>query len=121
MPEEYFRDAPAIPVYTHAHQEVMQRTENPLLNAQKANVPVLKKESDVVKKTNAAGSKATQGFVPPPPPNGPKYPPPVGMPPAKLFPISVGVAPPANMSFPGMAPSDDGVPGADSSAGGIDG
>jgi hypothetical protein len=102
IPEEYFEDAPAIPSFQPTQQEVVARTENPLLNAQKASAPALKKESDLVKKGGAAKA-SSHGFVPPPPAAGPKYPPPAGMPPAKLYPISVGVPPPASMSFPGVA------------------
>jgi len=46
--------------------------------------------------------KVTQGFVPPPPDNGPKIIPPIGMAPVKTYPISKG-SPPPGMSFPNLA------------------
>ena len=58
----------------------------------------LLKESAVVK--NAVAEN--KGYVPPPPAAGPKLPAPAGMPKAKEFPISVGAAPPASMSFPNI-------------------
>lgn len=98
---------------------MVERTENPLLQANKAKPPPPPKEKAVV--TNAAQAP-THGFVPPPPAAGPKIPAPAGMPQAKLFPIST-TPPPATMSFPGLqsAPKEaptpaGGAPGASAEA-----
>ena len=40
--------------------------------------------------------------MPPPPSEGPKIAPPAGMPPVKVYPISVGVPQPSCMSIPGL-------------------
>ncbi len=77
---------------------MVERTENVLLAASKAkNAPAPKEKQAVAKKAEAP----TQGYVPPPPPNGAKITPPAGMPPVKTFPISTG-PPPSNMTFPGL-------------------
>ena len=47
-------------------------------------------------------AQADQGYVPPPPKDGPMIKPPVGMPNVRTFPIS-SHAPPPSMSFPDIA------------------
>lgn len=98
VPEEYYEDLPEVP--KAAVREVIARTENPLLNAQKARPPPPPKEATIQK---AAGGAVVEnkGYVPPPPAAGAKIPVPAGMPLVKMFPISTG-PPPASMTFPNI-------------------
>ena len=49
----------------------------------------------------AAEANVKKTYVPPPPADGVKIPPPAGLPAVKSFPVSQG-PPPAGMSFPGV-------------------
>lgn len=103
VPEEYFEDVEFLP--PAQEQEVVARTENPLLQIQQPVNNVLKIEPQpaggAAAKTEAKPEEKGHGFVPPPPENGPKIIAPIGMPAVKTFPISKS-APPAGMSFPNL-------------------
>ena len=113
VPEEYFADVQFVPPVQQ--QDIMVRTENPLLQIQtNVNVnPVAKipAKDEAKKQDTKAEEKQNQGFVPPPPENGQKIIAPIGMPAVKTFPISK-TAPPAGMSFPNLASAASVPPGA---------
>ena len=69
-----------------------------------AAAPATRAKTELKKVENVAGvdPAAKKSYVPQPPADGPKIPPPAGMPAVKTFPISTG-PPPAGMSFPGAA------------------
>ena len=115
---EVFENVPDAPpeIFGQNQPEVLARTDNPLQNANKPVVSAdqgkkgQSKGVEVRGKTvkKVANTKATEKakpakptYVPPPPPEGAKIPPPVGMPTIKVFPISSG-PPPALMKFPNI-------------------
>ena len=100
-----------------AEAAYVARTENPLQDAmapsaatQATRAKTEKKKVDAKKGGPAAkgGAPEKKSYVPPPPKDGAKIPPPAGMPPVKTFPIS-SHPPPAGMSFPGIeaAPKEE--------------
>ena len=118
LDDEFFENAPDMPVPEVNQPEVVARTENPLLNAMEpvASAPASRAKTEK-KKVEAKGATAAAAdvpktYVPPPPPDGLKIPPPAGMPAVKTFPISSG-PPPKGMSFPGVAeaPAPEGASG----------
>lgn len=110
LPEEFFEDLPDMPVPEPVQAEVVARTENPLANVmepvsakQATRAKTEKKRAGTTKGGPAAGgAPEKKSYVPPPPKDGPKIPPPTGMPAVKMFPVSTG-PPPNGMTFPGIA------------------
>jgi len=106
LPEEYFENLDLMPVPEIVQNNVVARTENPLQNAMEAvaAAPAIRAKTEMKKVENVSGADpaAKKSYVPPPPSDGPKIPPPAGMPAVKTFPISSG-PPPAGMTFPGVA------------------
>ena len=106
LPEEYFENLPEMEEPVAIQQNVVARTENPLQNAMEpvAAAPATraKTEKKKVGFTGAANPTAKKTYVPPPPADGPKIPPPAGMPAVKTYPISSG-PPPNGLNFPGVA------------------
>jgi len=88
-------------------QQEIARTQNPLLNANKASkakVPPPKEG-----KQAAAAVDEKKSYVPPPPAESKKLPHPAGMPKVKEFPVSAG-PPPTIMSFPNIKSAEPSAP-----------
>ena len=99
----------------------MARTENPLQHANEptAAAPATRAKT-VAKKAEGAEANVKKPYVPPPPPDGNKIPPPAGMPAVKTFPISSG-PPPNGLKFPGIASAAAPEPAAEGGAPGGEG
>ena len=114
LPEEFFEDLEEMEVPEYQQPQVVARTENPLQNAMD---PVAKTQTTRARteKGKKGGAEPTKGgapavpekqpYVPPPPADGAKVPPPAGMPAVKTFPISKGPAP-NGMTFPGVVTAE---------------
>ena len=145
VPEDYFEDLPVVAM-AEVEQNVVARTENPLMVEQQARTVAVaaasRGKTEKGRKTMAKGAKgrkstavAAKGgkgkevakknsYVPPPPKDGTKITPPAGVPKVKTFPISNGACP-HSMSIPGIetaakeeTPAEDGPGGQDAAPGG---
>ena len=140
IPEDYFEDLPVVPM-AETEENVVARTENPLLVEQQARTVAVasaargkteaRGRKTMMNKGKGKGGKSTvaakgkeagegkASYIPPPPKDGAKIPPPSGMPKAKTFPVTNGPCP-STMSIPGVDTAAKEAPPAGDTPGGQD-